>query len=269
MPTLAQTLRQAATATHACNRKPLYLMATTPARLDAGTDFLTLYRCDAPVQRYPLARIGRIVCSQHVDWSSRAMIRCLTAGIPVLWVDGRGHALGCAQTCSPKPSPVATLVETYLELRNWQQRFDNWLARRRLETLSTVAIEAARYGHEIDACHFEEFKRDYVYHGHHPLHFAEEGQSLCLALTVERLQREGLQSVHWGYEGVPLELGHALSSLIWAELNLACGTLPASAEQDRLVTHLFESWSHRREVRLLHHLADLKRHLAKEIAAWH
>ena len=61
----------------------------------------------------------------------------------------------------------------------------------------------------------------------------------------------------------------SLAALLWAELNLDCGALPAGAEHGLVVSRLFEAWAHRREDRLLHHLGDLKRHLAREVETWH
>ena len=37
-----------------------------------------------------------------------------------------------------------------------------------------------------------------------------------------------------------------LASLLWAELNLECGTLPAQTDQHKLVAHLFEAWARQR-----------------------
>ena len=45
-------------------------------------------------------------------------------------------------------------------------------------------------------------------------------------------------------------------------------TVPAAADQGSVLARLFEGWAHQREGRLLQHLGDLKRHLAREIEAW-
>ena len=72
-----------------------------------------------------------------------------------------------------------------------------------------------------------------------------------------------------GFDASRLELAAELAALLWAELNLDCGALPASAEHGIIVARLFEAWAHQREGRLLMHLGDLKRHLAREIESWH
>lgn len=249
-------------------RKPLYLTAPQPACIDATAECLILRRDGAPIQRFPLSRIDRIICRRNVTWTGTALTHCLGAGIPIVWVDGHGHALGAAQPSSARPFDFATALDTYLELSDWPKRFSNWLARRRLETLTTWALRATRAGHAPDARHFETLKREYVYHGEAPRAFEPEGEGWCHALTVSRLHREGLQACYWGFDGKPLELATTLAGLLWAELNLDCGTLPASAGHDIMLAHLFESWARQREARLLVHLGDLKRHLAREIATW-
>src|SRR5690606_39124453 len=125
----------------------------------------------ATPQRFPLARICRIICSRQVDWSGAALTLCLREGIPITWVDGHGHALGNTQTLFPQPLPFTTLIDVYLELPDWPGRFANWCARRRLETLTTCAMRAAREGRHLEAGELEGLKRQYVYNGEHPLTF--------------------------------------------------------------------------------------------------
>lgn len=257
------------TATDLPTRKPLYLLGTEPARIDAGDDHLLLRRATGNPLRFPLVRICRIICTRHFTWTGTALSLCLHEGVPITWVDGHGHALGNTQTRCRQPLPFSTLIETYLELPDWALRFSNWRARRRLETLTTCARRATENGHGLDPLSFQALKREFVYNGEHPLAFSPAGEGWCHALAVDRLQREGLQGSYWGYGGDRLELAAELAALLWAELNLECGTLPAAAQQGIVIAQLFESWAHKREARLLHHLADLKRHLSQEIEAWH
>jgi len=250
-------------------RKPLYLTTPHPAGIDASGDALVLRRDGCAPQRFPLARIERIICNRNANWTGAALALCLNEGVPIVWLDGRGHALGSTQARQTRPFAFITALETYLELPDWQKRFDNWLARRRMETLTAWAMRATLEGRGPDARHFETLKREYVYHGHHPHAFEAEGEGWCHALVVGRLHREGLQSRYWGFDGSALDLASNLASLLWAELNLDCGTLPASTARGIVAAHLFEAWARQREARLLVHLGDLKRHLAREIEAWH
>lgn len=266
MPTLAQRIK---TASDLPARKPLYLLGHEPARIDAGDDHLLLRRTSGSPMRFPLVRVCRVICTHHFTWTGAALALCLRKGVPITWVDGHGHALGSTQTRYAQPLPFSTLIDTYLELPDWPQRFANWRARRRLETLTTCAKRAAEAGHAPDTASFQQLKREYVYNGEHPLAFNPEAEGWCHALTIDRLHREGLHGSYWGYDATRLDLADELAALLWAELNLDCGTIPASAEQGIVIARLFESWAHQRESRLLLHLADLKRHLSREIEEWH
>lgn len=250
-------------------RKPLYLATRNPVHIDAGATWLVLRRPDAATVRYPLARISRIVCNHNAHWSGAALALCLKHHVPIAWIDGRGRSLGSALPRLGVCNPLDTAIADYVELPDWSERFDNWLARRRLEVLTTCADRALRESRAVDAAAFAELKRQYVHNRQHPIGFSPEGEGWCHALVVSRLHEQGLHARYWGYDGHPLELADELSALLWAELNIECGTIPAAAEGGRTLMLLFESWVHGREGRLLAHVADLRRHIARELEAWH
>lgn len=250
------------------DRKPLYLLAGAGARIDAGADHLLFRRDGSPPQRYPMTRVARVVCNVQTQWSGHALALCFAHGISITWIDGHGHALGNAQANHHPPQPMATLLETYLELPDWPDRFGNWLTHRRLDILLQCARSAAAHERPQSPDVFQELKRQFVYNGQHPLIFEPEGEGFCHALVVDHLQRAGLQTTYWGFDAQACELARELASLLWAELNLECGTLPAHVDQGKLVAHLFEAWARQREVRLQHHLCDLKCHLAREADTW-
>jgi hypothetical protein len=250
-------------------RKPLYLATRNPVHIDAGATWLVLRRTDAPTARYPLARISRIVCNQNANWSGAALALCLRHQIPVAWVDGRGRPLGSALSRLGKCDPLGVALESYVELPDWPARFDNWLARRRLEVLTTCAVRALRESRAPDAAAFAELKRQYVHNRTHPRGFCPEAEGWCHALVVSRLHERGVHTRYWGYDGQPMEIADELCALLWAELNIECGAMPAAADGGRTLMLMFESWAHGHEARLLAHLADLHRHVAREVEAWH
>jgi hypothetical protein len=62
-----------------------------------------------------------------------------------------GQTLSNTQPCRARPDTLSSRIELYLELRDWPKRFANWIARRRLETLTTCAKRAAEAGRGLDA----------------------------------------------------------------------------------------------------------------------
>ncbi len=250
------------------SRKPLYLLADAEIGCDAVSGALVVRRIGAPVQRFPLTRITRIVCGSKVTWSGKALATCFADGVTITWVDGHGRALGNTQPRFTKPESIGTLIETYLELPDWTKRFNNWRARRRLETLITSVKRQAEAGKVLSAAIFAERKRAYVHHGDFPEVFEPMGESFCLALAVDRLHKIGLQSRYFGFDGGTLDLAAELSGLLWAELNFDAGSLAGTAEPPQLLTRVFESWAHLHEGRLLEHIGDLRRHVCREVDAW-
>ena len=249
-------------------RKALYLLAGMGTRIEAGSGHLLLRLTNNPLQRYPASRIARIICNTHALWSGEALKLCFANGIAITWVDAHGHAVGSAQASHPQHPPIAALLETYLELQDWPQRFENWVTHRRHQILIDCAHRAAANQRTLSPEQYRELKRQFIYNGAHPLIFEPQGEGFCHALAVDHLQRAGLQATYWGFDAQAFELASQLASLLWAELNLECGTLPAQTDQHKLVAHLFEAWARQREVRLQHHLCDLKCHMAREVDAW-
>ena len=249
-------------------RKPLYLVASSPMQVDTCHEALTVKRAGAPVQRFPLARLARVICNRHTTWTGEALCACLAHTVPITWLDGHGRALGNSQPRIHTPEPLDATLDLYLELPDWHKRLDNWLTRRRLETLTQWAMHAATRGAELDPVRFQVLKREFVYGGHVPVCFEPAAEGWCEALAAGHLNRGGLQSRYWGCGGVAMDLAAELAGLLWAELNLDCGALPASADSMAVSLRLFEAWAHRREGRLDTHLSDLRRHVAREIDAW-
>ena len=250
-------------------RKPLYLLADAQSTCDVVGGALVVRRAGAVIQRFPLTRVARVVCGNKATWTGQALAACLAEGVTITWVNGHGHALGNAQPRCAKPESLGALIETYLELPDWTSRFDNWRARRRLETLITSARRHAEEGRVQSARMFAERKRAFVHHGLFPEAFEPIGEAYCLALATDRLHKVGLQCRYHGFDGSLLDLGAELSALLWAELNFDAGSFANATDRPELLTRVFESWSHLREDRLLAHLGDLRRHVSREVDAWH
>lgn len=247
-------------------RKPLYLSTSQPLRVGLDGEALTL-KNDTGTQRFPLARIARIVCNRHVDWSGQALAACLTNSISITWQDGHGAALGGAAARLATPSLLHPALELYLELADWTGRYGNWLRCRRMAILCAVARRARENGHPFPSETFSDLKREYVYLGRLSPLFPDEGLGWCHAAAMQQLAEEQLLARYRGYGGEPLELAEDLAGLLWAALNLECGGLAeAGTTQSRMM--FFESWLHEHPNLLREHLAHLARHVARENEAW-
>jgi hypothetical protein len=250
-------------------RKPLYLSTREPVGVGAESECLVLRRVGGQKDRFPFARIDRIVCNRHANWSGEALAACLARAIPVTWVDGRGNALGAATPRLAKPGPITHLLENYVELPDWPMRYGDWLRRRRMNVMRAWIAQAALDGTQPGRERVESIKRSYVYNAEIEDTFPEIAHAWCHGLVVRRLTQEALQPRYWGYDGHPLELAEHLTQLLWAELNLSGGTVATAIEGTRELMLLFETWVRRNEGRLLAHLGDLKRHLASASETWH
>jgi hypothetical protein len=247
--------------------KALYLSSREPLHIALQGESL-LVRRQAGERRFPLARIDRIVCNRHAQWSGEAITACLARGITVTWLDGRGRALGECACRRAAPVPFVTRLESYLELSDWPQRYGNWLRRRRLDVLARWARRRTACGHPPEVGVFESYKRSFVY-GNGALLCADDlAEGWSHALAVGCLAREGLACRYWGCGGEALELADDLGRLLWAEFSLECGTAPAAAEPAPVKLLFFEQWAGSGQVRIVEHLADLKRHVARELEAW-
>ncbi len=262
------TLRSATPAIGDPARKALYLATSTPLRIDAEGETLLLRRAAHATARYPLARIDRIICNRHADWSGNALARCLAHGIPLVWVDGHGTALGSAGPRLATAQPFDALLDSYLERADWRSHYDNWLKRRRLDILVLTALRATYAGHPMSQADFDDHKRAYVYNGQIDPVFPEMARAWCHAFVVKQLAIVAIATTHWAYDGQPLDLADDLCGLLWAELNLEAASLAAAADQTRTQLLLIESWIARHPGRLPEHLARFRRHLAHENQQW-
>lgn len=249
-------------------RKPLYLAARKPIQVGAQAQSLVVRHAGSPTQRIPLARIDRIVCNRHTDWSGEALALCLAHGITLTWLDGSGCALG---DCSPRlaePSSLDTAIERFLELPGWASSYGNWLRRRRMAVLFQWAHERLEHTGPVSRDEWETAKREFVYKGALQATLNAELRGWCHALIVARLHDAGLHTRYWAHDGEPLELAEDLSVLLWASVNLAGGCMLAKARAPRVQAMAFEAAIDRYIERICDHLAQLRRHVAQALDSW-
>ncbi|WP_200172514.1 CRISPR-associated endonuclease Cas1 [Ectothiorhodospira shaposhnikovii] len=245
------------------DRKPLYLLGPEAREVRARPTSLWIRGANAAVN-LPLSRLERIVSGGRVRWDSEAICRCLEHGIPITWVTDDHQVAGTVYPPRHQGSLLHDALQMYLQRCEWQILHENWIAHRRMEVLLTWRGRMRAAGREVSASGFEQLQRDYVRHNRLPLLFVDESHAWCHNLVCRHLHMEGLEPVYWDFGGEAMNLATDLADLFWAEMNLCCGTLPAEVEEGAEAVLMFESWAARHEVRIHHHLGDLKRHVQVE-----
>lgn len=258
-----------ASVTTAPSRKPLYLATSSPVRIAAQAESLLVQGAGMSNRRFPLARIDRIVCNSHADWSGEALALCMASGVTVTWISPLGDVLGqCVPQLGAALSAAARL-ESFVEHPDWAGRYQNWLRGRRMRVLIDWAAARCAEGLYPAVAEWEQRKREYVYRGRINAIFQAEVKGWCHAWVVSRLRKAGLPTRFWGYDASPLELADDLAGLIWAEINLHGGTLAGGAIGTRGGLLFFENWARLHPARIAEHLAELNRFVARENETWH
>lgn len=107
-------------------KKPLYLDARHPLAVEAQGPALSVERADCAPRWYPLARLSRIISRGPVHWSGAALCACMTAAVPVLFLDEDGRPTGL---CTGSLRRVAGLDEhlgTVFAAPDALERYANW-----------------------------------------------------------------------------------------------------------------------------------------------
>jgi len=249
--------------------KPLYLLDDEPREIRiVATSLRVVTPAGRAYRQLPLERIERIICNATVRWEGRALSACLEHGIPITWVNTKGQDIG---TAVPQRTITASLHESisvFVQTTEWEKYYLNWLRNRRMAILVAWAKSLAN-GYRLPQHVFNELKRRYVYQNQLQNTFVHDARGWCMSVVVRRLHDEGLDTQYWGFGGTALKLGEDLATFLWAELNLQSGAMMEHITAGPEALLFFETWVQKNEVRILHHLGDLKRFLRAETGTWH
>ena len=120
--------------------RPLYLEPGIPwsVKLDTGIALNVAAPCRAR-SLFPLARLARVVCDSQSVWETAALLGCLRAGVPVVFHDARGNALGWCFGPRRRETTLASLLREGLHQPEWPDHFACWRrATERREMLATL-----------------------------------------------------------------------------------------------------------------------------------
>ena len=243
--------------------RALYLGSREHKRVSCTDEALVVTNPRAQVQRYPVARLARIVSSAEVvDWSGGALALCMRCGIGITWLDARGRALGAAYPAVRNNTGFATALELMVERAEGLQRYRNWLRARRMDILVRWGQERAD---RISPQQWEATKREWVYAGRYPPHLPTALRGHCMAYVAAQVAAHGLPPVLWGPEAQNIDLDEDLCELLWAEMNLGSGALADNTSAEASLTVVFERWSARNASALLLHITSLNRTAMQEL----
>jgi hypothetical protein len=248
-------------------RKPLILHGTRLCVVAQG-ESLAVRREPAGVQRFPAARIDRVVCAVNVVWSGAAIALCLRRGITITWVDGRGGPIGDAVPRLVHPSSLDASLDRFLEMPRWAESYGNWRRRRRKWIMLQWAIARRDRGAPLTVGEWEARKREYVQNARVAAVYSPELFAWCRSVVVTSLGRAGLRTRYWAYDGQPLDLAEDMAELLWAEINFDHAVFGSGVNDTRTGAFVFESDATRRIDTLREHVAQLNAHVCRALEAW-
>lgn len=236
--------------------RTLYLAGGGAARVHATEQALVVTTTRVQTLRYPVQRVARIVTSPTVDWSGPALSLCQRHAISICWLDALGEPLGTLFPQRRGNLDFATALDVMLEQADGAARYANWLRSRRMDVL-------LRWGQSSQTAicprQWENTKRQWVYGGRIDAHLPPMLRGHCMAVVARQFALDGLMPIGQAADGGTIHLDQDICELLWAEMNLCCGTLGDNPQGDAAAVALFEAWQSRNRCALVLHLANLQR----------
>ncbi|MEI8326591.1 MAG: CRISPR-associated endonuclease Cas1 [Betaproteobacteria bacterium] len=264
----SHTAADGANAPRAADARTLYLGQSTCQRVDGSGDALVVsaQREGGPLRRlrFPLERVARVVSSTALDWSGAALQLCLQRHLSICWLDGRGVALGSLHSHGGQTTSFATALDVMLESPLGLERYQAWLKSRRMQVQLQWGRSSAA---GISPQQWESSKRSWVYQAQLAPHLPAALYGFSESLVASELQRQCLLAVQFGPCGESVPLARDLTQLLWAQMNLCCGTLADPCDGGQETTLLFERWQAQNGSALWLHLGSLNRAANQELQA--
>lgn len=253
-------------------RRPLYLCARQKARVDADGPALRVRSAGRAEARYPLYRVSRVIASNRVDWSATALDACLQSGIPIVIVAGSGVPLGLVQPACVAASRLSEDIDELLDRPDWREIYDNWLRATHMRVLGEWRTEREEGGDPVAPGEFREMVRRLVYGRADAIPFEEATGlwrgALC-ALAATGLRQAGVQPVHWGASGIPLNLLDDLAHVLELRLQLEVrDRMVQTLNGEALALRVFHSMSDKLDEQCGRILLSLARRVKQVLAEW-
>lgn len=107
--------------------KPLYLPASAQLQVAVDGPALRVKASHRAAQWLPLDRISRVLSAIDVQWETPALIACLRAGVPVIFIDGYGNAQGFCYGPRHRENSLTSLLVELIERPDWDDHYQAWL----------------------------------------------------------------------------------------------------------------------------------------------
>ena len=109
------------------DRRPLYLLTEQRITVEFAAPALRVAAADRASTFHPLARLSRVLSRGPVEWAGDALMACLEAGVPVLFVGDDGRVRGLLDPARTDPAGLGEHLRCAVESPDWPERYGNWL----------------------------------------------------------------------------------------------------------------------------------------------
>jgi hypothetical protein len=107
--------------------RALYLEAGTAWQVTLDDDVALKVQAPGRARSlYPLSRLSRVQSSAQAQWATEALLACLRAGVPVVFHDGRGSALGWCFGPRRREFTLAQRLHDALREPDWPTFWRAW-----------------------------------------------------------------------------------------------------------------------------------------------
>jgi hypothetical protein len=212
--------------------KPLYLDAALPwqIRLDDGPA-LNISAPGRARSLYPLQRLARVISPSDAQWTTAALIACLRAGVPVVFHDSTGDAVGWCFGPRKRETTLASLLREALNQPNWATLIGGWqqAAERReilaaLRALNTCSRKLDAAAVRTHLCNLHRVRT-----GAPSATWLRALSRANDALVAQRLNELVGDPTLIGFAREGLHLGQTVSDLMEWQLHLALHAAPLMA----------------------------------------
>ncbi|PJA42390.1 MAG: hypothetical protein CO182_02745 [Lysobacterales bacterium CG_4_9_14_3_um_filter_62_6] len=253
--------------------KPLYLLGRCQTTVSVDGPALKVVVEQRASQRYPFARVARIISGQRVDWRADALACCQQQRLPIVFIGAEQQVTGYLQPAQAKRSSLDRLIEEFLDRPDWPSHYRNWQRAERMDLLLRWRAERHQAGTNIDPSDFDELVRRHVYHPDDarfrvPVPVIPAGMITAYVLQV--LDRAGLQACYWGDQGHPLALADELDRLLQLAMQLEISGCGSEFHSDQAtLLRLAHAFGNSLQSTLQRLLGRLHRRLRTTLEQWH